>query len=328
MQADLARATEVEDVTTMAAVVLRKFGPPEVLELHEVELVEPGPTEVRVRTVAAGVNPVDWKTRSGAGFAELFRRDPKILGWDVAGVVDAVGLGVTRFSVGDEVFGMPLFPHPAGAYAEAVVAPSRQLARKPARLSMTEAGALPLAGLTAWQATVDVGAVGAGTRVLIHAAAGGVGHLALQIAVARGAEVIATARRDKHELLERLGAAQVIDYESVEFERACADLDVVVDLVGGEYSLRSLAVLRQGGLLVSVPSRLPEGLAAAAEAARVRATGMLVEPDHVGLEQLAALAQAGRLEVLVDSSFPLAEAAAAHERSESQRAQGKIVLIA
>jgi NADPH:quinone reductase-like Zn-dependent oxidoreductase len=313
-------------MTTMRAVLQDGYGGPEVLYLGGRELPEPDPTEVRVRVRVAGVNPVDWKTRSGAGMSALFGPPPFVLGWDVAGVVDAVGLGVTRFAVGDEVFGMPLFPRPAGAYAEAVTAPSRHFVQKPAGLSFLEAGALPLAWLTAWQAVVEVAAVGEGQRVLVHAAAGGVGHLAVQIAKARGAQVIGTASAAKHAFLTGLGVDEVIDYRAVRFEDVLTDVDAVVDLVGGEIALRSLGVLKRGGLLVSVPSRLPEGLAAAAAAAGCRMTGMLVEPDHVGLEQVEALLSAHRLVVAIEESFPLEQAGAAHVLSERASATGKIVL--
>jgi NADPH:quinone reductase-like Zn-dependent oxidoreductase len=176
----------------MRAIRQDSLGGPEVMRITDVARPEPGPTEVLVRAGAAGVNPVDWKTRAGGG---MLGSPPFTLGWDVAGVVEAVGLGVTRFAVGDRVFGMPRFPREAAAYAEYVTSPSRQLGRTPASLSDVEAAALPLAALTAWQALVDTAAVQPGQRVLIHAGAGGVGHLAVQIAKARGAYVIGTARR-------------------------------------------------------------------------------------------------------------------------------------
>src|SRR5262245_61551146 len=171
------------------------LGGPEVLEVVEAPRPEPGPTEVLVRVGAAGVNPVDWKLRAAGGF---LGEPPFTVGWDVAGVVEEVGYGVTRFAEGDRVFGMPRFPREAAAYAEYVVSPSRQLARTPDELSDVEAAALPLAGLTAWQALVETAGVGAGDRVLVLGAAGGVGHLAVQIAKARGAYVVGTARAEKH----------------------------------------------------------------------------------------------------------------------------------
>jgi NADPH:quinone reductase-like Zn-dependent oxidoreductase len=300
-----------------------EFGGPEVLRLEDVPDPEPIPTEVRVRVHAAGVNPVDFKTRRRPGF---LGQPPFTVGWDVAGVVDRLGRGVTRFAAGDRVLGMPWFPREAGAYAEYVTAPSRQFVRVPDGLSMVEAAALPLAGLTAWQILVDTADVQPGQRVLVHAAAGGVGHLAVQIAKARGAYVIGTARPANHETLAKLGADQLIDYRTTRFEDVARDLDLVVDLIGGETSLRSLSVLRRGGLLVSVPSGATGDLQGEAAARGVRTTGFLVEPDQVGLDGLVRLISSGQLRVLVSRQFPLAEAAAAHQAAEHDHSLGKIAL--
>jgi NADPH:quinone reductase-like Zn-dependent oxidoreductase len=249
-----------------------------------------------------------------------------VLGWDVAGVVDAAGPGVTRFAVGDRVFGMPWFPRPAGAYAEYVTAPSRQFAALPAELDPVAAAALPLAGLTAWQSLVDIARVGEGQRVLVHAAAGGVGHLAVQIARARGAYVIGTASSAKHRLLGDLGLHEAVNYQGTDFAKVLDPVDVVLDLVGGDVALRSLDVLRPGGLLVTVlAGAAGEALAAAAERG-IRATGMLVEPDGHALEQLAALVDAGRLRPVVAETFPLERAADAHRAGETGRTTGKLVL--
>jgi NADPH:quinone reductase-like Zn-dependent oxidoreductase len=305
---------------------MREFGGPEVLEVKEVERPKPIPTEVLVRVTAAGINPVDWKTRERGGRREAIGDPPMILGWDVAGTVEELGGGVTRFAPGDRVFGMPWFPRLAKANAEFVTAPSRQLALAPAALPDAYAGGLPLAGLTAWQ-TVDTAGVGRDDRVLIHAAAGGVGHLAVQVAKARGAHVIGTARAEQHEFLRELGIDELIAYEAEAFEEAVSEADAVIDLVGTEdYALRSLQVLREGGVLVEVPSGVDESVLAAAEEQSKRATGFLVEPDHLGLESLAALADEGRLRVVVDETFPLERAAEAHEYLQSGKARGKVVL--
>ena len=309
----------------MKAVIVREYGPPEVLAVEEVEKPEPIPTEVQVRVHAAGVNPVDFKTRAGKGMAGLLGEPPVRMGWDVAGVVTAVPAGVTRFRVGDEVFGMPWFPRQAGAYAEYVTAPSRHFAHKPHALSLEEAGALPLAGLTAWQIVVDTIALEDGADVLIHGAAGGVGHLAVQIAVARGANVIATARAAQAEWLRELGASETIDYESENFEDRAGDLDAVIDFTG-TYGERSLPVLRPGGMLVSVPSGVSQDLLDLAKRGDRRATGFLVEPDPVGLAGLCHLVEDGRLEVKVDRVFDLEDAAAAHRAAEAGHGGGKIVL--
>jgi NADPH:quinone reductase-like Zn-dependent oxidoreductase len=309
------------------AIVMRAHGGPDVLELQEAPRPEPAPTEVLVRVAVAGVNPVDWKVREEPWLPDLMGEPPLILGWDVAGTVEAVGYGVTRFAAGDPVFGMPWFPRLARAYAEYVTAPSRQLARTPGVLDQEAAGGLPLAGLTAWQALVDTAGVREGHRVLVHAAAGGVGHLAVQIAKARGAEVIGTARADKHDFLRDLGVDEPIDYTAHPFEEAVSEVDVVLDLVGGDdYALRSLQTLREDGLLIAIPAGVGDEVAAAAERQSKRATGILVEPDAAGLESLAALAEEGRLRVVIERSFPLAQAAEAHRRLQHGRVSGKVVL--
>jgi NADPH:quinone reductase-like Zn-dependent oxidoreductase len=310
----------------MRVITQLSTGGPEVLEVGEAEVPAPLPTEIRVRVAVAGVNPVDWKTRAGAGMAEVIGPPPFTLGWDVAGTVDAVGAGVTRFSVGDAVFGMPWFPRAAGAYAEFVTAPSRHFAHRPAGLSEVEAGALPLAGLTAWQSLVDVAHVQPGERVLVHAAAGGVGHLAVQIAKARGAHVIGTASVAKHNLLHDLGVDEAVDYRAEVFERVLEPVDLVLDLVGGEVPVRSLDVLKPEGRLVCVPSSAAADAVAAAAERDMRATGMLVEPDAHGLEELARLVDDRRLRVLVAETFPLERASHAHRAGEFGHTTGKLVL--
>jgi NADPH:quinone reductase-like Zn-dependent oxidoreductase len=310
----------------MRVITQLSTGGPEVLEVGEAEVPAPLPTEIRVRVAVAGVNPVDWKTRAGAGMAAVIGPPPFTLGWDVAGTVDAVGAGVTRFSVGDAVFGMPWFPRAAGAYAEFVTAPSRHFAHRPAGLSEVEAGALPLAGLTAWQSLVDVAHVQPGERVLVHAAAGGVGHLAVQIAKARGAHVIGTASVAKHNLLHDLGVDEAVDYRAEVFERVLEPVDLVLDLVGGEVPVRSLDVLRPDGRLVCVPSSAAAEAVAAAAERDLRATGMLVEPDGNGLEELARLVDDRRLRVLVAETFPLERASHAHRAGEFGHTTGKLVL--
>jgi NADPH:quinone reductase-like Zn-dependent oxidoreductase len=307
----------------MRAIQQQSLGGPEVLELVEVDRPEPLPTEVLVRVHAAGVNPVDWKTRARGGMlADL----PFTVGWDVSGVVEAIGVGVTRFAPGDEVFGMPWFPRQAAAYAEYVTAPSRHFARKPERLSHVEAGGLPLAGLTAWQVLVEAVGIRPGQRVLVTAAGGGVGHLAVQIAKARGAHVIGSARQAKHDFLRELGADEVIDYTTTDVAKATGDLDVVMDAPGGGSSLRALPALKPGGALVPVSGGKDAAIRSAAAEHGVRLVSFLVEPDHAGLEGLAALVEAGKLRVEVDTALPLADAAKAHQIGETGRTRGKIVL--
>ncbi|MBD0741260.1 NADP-dependent oxidoreductase [Streptomyces sp. CBMA152] len=310
---------------TMRAVSQETGGGPEVLKMIETRRPEPGRGEILVRVHAAGVNPADWKTRSRGEFA-VGTRPPFTLGWDVSGVVETVGAGVTVFRPGDEVYGMPRFPHPAGAYAEYVAAPARHFARRPKGLTHIESGALPLAALTAWQALVDTADVQPGQRVLIHAAAGGVGHLAVQIAKARGAHVIGTASAAKHDLLRSLGADELIDYRTQDFTETVRDVDVVLDSLGGPNWSRSLRTLRPGGILISILPPDETFPAIEAEAAGVRAVFMLVEPDRHGLQEVAKLVEDGHLKVIADAVFPLDKAAEAHRLGEMGRITGKIVL--
>ncbi len=313
------------DSAAMKAIVQAELGGPEVLALAEAPTPAPIPTEVQVRVRAAGVNPVDFKTRAGRGMSGVLGDPPFTIGWDVAGEVTAVAPGVTRFRVGDEVFGMPWFPRQAGAYAEFVTAPARHFAAKPRVLSFEEAGALPLAGLTAWQIVVDTLNVQSGDDILIHGAAGGVGHLAVQIAAARGATVFATARREQADFLAGLGAALTIDYREESFADLVSEIDAAIDFHGSNGE-GSLAVLRPGGTLVSVPSGVKPELVAAGEAQSKRVTGFLVEPDPTGLAGLDGLIEDGCLRIEVDRVFDLAEAAAAHRYAEASHGAGKIVL--
>ena len=313
----------------MRAVVQHAFGAPEVLQVEQVPRPAPLPTEILVQVRAAGINPVDWKTRAGGGMAGVLGEPPFILGWDVSGVVAEVGFGVTTVKPGDEVYGMPWFPRVAGAYAEYVTAPTRQFARKPAGVSHEQAAAAPLAALTAWQALVDTAHVESGQRVLIHAAAGGVGHLAVQFAKHFGAYVIGTASSGRHEWLAGLGADELIDYTTTRFEDAVKDVDLVIDLVGDSHentSTRSLDVLRPGGLIVAIPSGASAELERAAGARGVRATGILVEPDGAALTRIGGLIEAGEVSVAVEEVFPLEQVARAHAKGEAGRTRGKLVL--
>ncbi len=307
----------------MRAVMMERFGAPETLCLAEVERPAAGPGEVLVRVVAAGVNPVDAKARSGA-LGDLFGMPPFVLGWDVSGVVEGVGAGVVGLALGDEVFGLARFPERAGAYAEYVAVPADELVHKPSRLDHAVAAGLPLAGLTAQQ-VLDHAGVEAGQRVLVHAAAGGVGHLAVQIAKARGAWVIGTARAEKHPFLRELGADETVDYTATPFEDVVGDVDVVLDLIGGDYGRRSLRTLRLDGTIVVLLGG-DDGLVEAARVAGVRVVNHLVHPDGPGLARLVELVERGVLRVVVEQLMPLERAAEAHALIETGRVRGKIVL--
>ncbi|WP_367136089.1 NADP-dependent oxidoreductase [Saccharothrix sp. HUAS TT1] len=307
----------------MRAVLVEAFGGPEVLRVRELPRPEPELDEVLVEVRAIGLNPADWKVRREGYWLTA----PWVPGWDVSGVVVSVPAGENRFAVGDEVFGMPHFPRPGRAYAEYVAAPARHFARKPANIDHVHAAALPLAALTAWQALTEAARVQPGERVLVHAAAGGVGHLAVQLAKTLGAHVVGTASAGKHDLLRRLGADELVDYRTRDFGEV-EPVDVVIDLVGGaDYERRSMRVLRPGGRYVGVPTpgALPE-LQAAAEALGVRAATVFVAPDHAALDHLAGLVERGELEVVVAETFPLEDVVKAHEVGEANRTTGKLVL--
>ncbi|MFF3314024.1 NADP-dependent oxidoreductase [Streptomyces sp. NPDC003035] len=308
----------------MRAISQDTHGTPDVLKEVLLPRPVPGPSQILVAVRAAGVNPTDWKHRSQGLFLD---RLPLVLGWDVSGVVEAVGYGVTLFEPGDEVFGMLPYPYGVGSHAEYVTAPARAFAHKPAGVDHVQAGALPLAALTAYQALVDTAAVAPGQRVLVHAAAGGVGHLAVQIAKARGAYVIGTASAPKHDFVRSLGADEVIDYRTTDFRDVAHDIDVVLDVMSGETRARSLEVLRPGGILVSLLPPTDPDEARKAEARGVRVATLLVEADHAGMTAIAGLVGTGALRAHVEATFPLTEAAKAHALGETERTTGKIVLV-
>lgn len=308
----------------MRAYTQTELGGPEVLRIEEVPRPTPGPAEVLVKVHAAGVNPTDWKHRQAGRF---LGQPPFTIGWDVSGVVEETGLGVAVHHVGDEVFGVLRYPFGNGAYAEYVVAPARTFVRKPANLTHTEAGAVPLAAMTAWQALVDVAQVSQGDRALIHAGAGGVGHFAVQIAKARGAQVIATASAPKHDLLRSWGADEVIDYRSTDFTEVIDEVDVVLDPIGGDYGPRSAGLLAAGGTIVSLAvANIHPDLAQIANDRGGRSEVIVVEPDWNGLTQIAELIEAGAITVHLDGVFSFEEAAAAHRAGETDGTTGKLVL--
>lgn len=309
---------------TMRAIGQDVLGGPEVLKEVRLPRPAPRPNEILVRVRAAGVNPTDWKHRETGGF---LGEPPFVLGWDVSGVVEEVGIGVALFQPRDEVFGMLPYPFGHGSHAEYVTAPARAFARKPAGVDHIRAGALPLVSLTAWQALVERADLRPGQRVLVHAAAGGVGHVAVQIAKARGAYVIGTASAGKHDFLRGIGVDEPVDYRETDFAETVKDVDVVLDTIGGDYALRSLRVLRPGGIVVSIlPVGSPE-FHEEAERLGVRAVRMLVDADHTGMQAIAELVEAGKLRATIADTFPLADAAEAHRRGATGRTTGKLVLV-
>jgi len=313
-------------MATMNAVTFTKGGV-ENLRVESVDRPEPGPTEVLVRVTAAGVNPIDWKTRDGAGvYANFDPSLPMILGWDVAGVVEETGSGVTRFRKGDRVFGMPRFPAPAGAYAEFVTAPSRQLARIPDGVADLSAGAIPLSGLTAYQAMVDTLHVGQGDRVLVLGAGGNVGQIAVQIAKARRADVWATDVSDRQDTIKALAIDHAINSDVDDFAEVASGMDAVLDLVGSEDSaVRALGTLRDGGRLVVLSS--PDDLPSEAQLASANVMGswMLVEPDYAGLDALAAMLGYGLMRVALAETRPIREVGTLQAIGEAGETPGRLV---
>ncbi len=307
---------------TMKAVCIYSYGGPEVLVYEDAPRPHPGAGEVLVRIHAAGINPVDWKIREGQLKTLLPHTFPLVLGWDLSGVVEALGSGLTRLKLGDEVFSRPDILRD-GAYAEFIVVKESELALKPKSLDHLHAAALPLAGLTGWQTLFDAGGLSAGQRVLIHAAAGGVGHVAVQLAKWKGAHVIGTAAAKNHEFLRQLGVDQVIDYDTERFEEAVQPVDVVLDAMGGETQERSWKVLKRGGILVSIAS--PPKAEVAAEHG-VRQAFVFTQPNAPQLAEIATLADEGKLKAIVETILPLSDATRGQQLSERGHGRGKIVL--
>jgi len=306
----------------MKAVRIHAYGDRSVLQFEDAPKPEVKPDEALVRIVAAAVNPIDWKIRQGHLKAFVPYVFPLTLGWDFSGVIEELGSEVSTFAVGDAVFSRPEVRRD-GSYAEYIAVRAVELARKPKTISHVEAASIPLAGITAWESIVAVGTLAAGQTVLIHAASGGVGSLAVQIAKWRGARVVATTSKANVELVRSLGADQVIDYRSERFAEKVKDVDLVVDTIGGEVQASSWSVLRRGGILVSTVS-VPSVERAAALG--VRSAHILIGPDAAVLDQLSGLIDSGKLRTLIGGEFALRNIADAHALSESGRTVGKIVL--
>jgi NADPH:quinone reductase-like Zn-dependent oxidoreductase len=316
-------------MSTMRAIVMESTGGPDVLNVAEVDQPQPVNAEFLVKIVAAGVNPIDAKTRAGRGVSSAISSFPCILGNDFSGVVVSSPYEGHAFKPGDEVYGMAQVPRQGGTYAEYVAVPAMSLTRKPKSLSHVEAAAVPLAALTAWGMVVELAKAHEGQRILIHAGAGGVGHFAVQFAHFFGAYVIATGSTRNLSWLKELGANEVVDYSAERFEEVIDDVDVVIDLIGNVHDntgSRSLKILRPGGLLVNAPSGSWNTLAVDAAAAGVRASHYKVSADGSTLAVVSRLLESGDVKVFVDQVFPLDEASRAHEALETGHTRGKIVL--
>lgn len=299
---------------TMRAAVIDAFGPADAIRVAEVPVPTPGDGEVLVRVHAVGVNAIDWFSRAGRGVG--VRSFPAVLGWDVSGTV--VGTG-------EEVFGMPRFPDLAGAYAEYVVAPAGELAAKPAGVDHRTAAGAPMVGITAWQTLFRHGGLAEGQRVLVHGAAGGVGHVAVQLAADAGAEVVGTASAHNHDFVASLGASRVVDYTAERVEDVVRDIDLVVDTRGGPGARRLLDVLRPGGALVTLKGR-DDALDRAAAARGLRVGYTYVSPDAEALSAVADLMAREALRIAIEDVLPLERVADAHRTGERGHVRGRLVL--
>jgi NADPH:quinone reductase-like Zn-dependent oxidoreductase len=302
----------------MRAIRIHSFGGPEVVQIDDIPQPEPQAGELLLRVAAAALNPVDWMIRRGLLQSFLQNTMPLTLGCDVAGTVEKLGPGVDGFGVGDSVYAF-IDLRRLGAFAEFVTVKAEEAARKPASLDEVHAASVPVAALTAWQAIFDTAGLESGQTILVHAASGGVGSMAVQLAKWKGAHVIGTASEQNAGYLKALGVDRIVDYRKTAFESAVGKVDVVLDTVGGETQEKSFQVLKPGGILVSLVSP-------PAQHAGVRSTMIGVQTSGKRLEEVARLVDEGTLKTLVETVLPLDEAAKGIALSESGRTRGKIVL--
>lgn len=309
----------------MKAIILKESGSADELQIQEIQPPIIKEAEVLVRVKAISINPVDVKTREGKGvYGKIKDEKPMILGWDISGIVQESRS--EKFKVGDEVFGMVNFPGHGKGYAEYVAAPASQLALKPSQISHTDAAAATLAALTAWQVLVDHMKIKTGDRLLIHAAAGGVGHYAVQIAKNLGAYVIGTSSAAKKDFIMSLGADEHIDYTAGPLEQFTNNIDFVLDTVGGDNIDHSLKVMKKGGTIISIPSGLREEVTEKAKAMGIHGYFTMVQSDDHHIRHIAELLKNGKLKSHVSQIFNFDQMAEAHKALETGRTQGKIVL--
>lgn len=306
----------------MRAVRIHQYGGTETLKLENIAKPQINDDDILIAVKSAAINPVDWKIREGYLQTFIPYELPVILGWDVAGIVVEVGSKVSEFNVGDEVFSRPNIARD-GSYADYIAVKADEAVLKSPKLSFSEAAALPLAGITAWQCLVDVANVQPGQRVLIHAGAGGVGHLAIQIAKAKGATVIATASAANQDLLKKLGTDQAVDYAKSSLKEQIEPVDIVIDTMGGDVQKQSWELLKENGILVSVVDQPNEELA---QAHNARAAFVFIEPSSRILKELNSLVEADLLKPLIEHHFTLENIVDAHLQSQSGRTRGKIVI--
>jgi NADPH:quinone reductase-like Zn-dependent oxidoreductase len=310
-------------MSTMRAAIIHDFGGDEKLSVEDVARPETGEGEVLIKVGASGLNPIDFKTRDGMGVNRRWEniQFPVILGWDVSGTV--VKSRSPDFKEGDEVFGMPRFPEVAGGYAEYITSPANEITLKPANISHVEAAAVPLVALTAWQAIFETAGLEAGQRILVHAAAGGVGHVAVQLAKWKGAYVAGTCSAKNADFVTSLGADEIVDYTSKKFEDELSGMDVVFHTIAAEQRPQSYATLKPGGYLAGITGPISsEEL----DAHDVKATFVLVRPNGDQMNQIAGLLADGTLKVNIDATYNLDQIAEAHRHVEGGHTRGKVVI--
>lgn len=311
----------------MKAIILKQFGGVENLSMTEIPIPMISADEVLVKIKSISINPIDVKTRTGKGVSAILKNDnPMILGWDLSGTIETTGTAVKNFKTGDEVFAMVRFPQPGRVYAEYASVPASELALKPDNITHEEAAAACLAALTAWQSLTIYYKLNPGDRVLIHAASGGVGHYAVQIAKHLGAYVIGTSSAANKDFVMSLGADEHIDYKAKPFESVAKNVDFVLDGIGGEYIDRSLKSMRKGGTIVSIVSGLNESVKEKAETLGMQGFTMRVIPDAMNLQEIADLLERKLLVSRLQKIFPFDQMAEAHLLIESGRTVGKVSL--
>ena len=305
----------------MQAVVIRAYGGTEVLKLEAVPRPEPKEGEILIRVVAASVNPVDVAIRQGYLKELIGNKSPLILGMDAAGVVETTGIKITKFKASDPVYAFFTLAE-QGGYAQYLIAKENEVALKAKTVSYAQAAAVPAAGSTGWQVLVDEAKLSAGQTVLIHGGSGGVGPFAIQIAKARGAKVIATASTANQDFLKKMGADQVIDYTRTKFENVAKDVDVVLDMVGGETLKRSYNVVKKGGILVTIADDVDQK---ELDAHGIRGVAFRSAPKASSLEELGRLIDAKKVTPVVSQTFQLSDVAKAQDQIATGHTRGKIV---
>lgn len=306
----------------MKAIITEKFGDVNDLEIKEIKIPKISNGEILIKVKAFGLNPVDYKTRQGGGIASKMK-NPIILGWDIAGIVEEVSVN-SKFKIGDRVFGMLNFPGQGNAYAEYVKALPKHLALIPNNISFEIASASPLASLTAYQTLVKYANIKKSDKVLIHAGAGGVGHIAIQIAKSVGAYVISTASKKNEDFLKELGVDEFIDYTSSNFQDMISNIDIVLDCVGGNVSLNSLQTLKQGGIMISIPSPFNPELNNRRK--DIDTPWLLVQSNGDDMDKISELLKNEKIKVYIQKVYKMNEIKDAHNQLETRKTRGKLIV--